>query len=192
MSIRSSLLAALLGLLALGGPSTGATMYYLPDGVLAQMATAIVVGRVAGLAPRLDPARQLVVTAALIEVDEYVKTPAGAPPRLEVLTVGGRAGGLATLQPGAPRFQPGEKVLMYLVPDRDSRYRVLAMARGKYHVERAPGGDAELVRLDLEGLTQIDPSTGREIPADLIPAATGKVYLDDLVVTLRRSLAGRR
>jgi hypothetical protein len=173
--------------LVLAVPARAATMWFLPDAKLCSMAEVIVVGRVLSAAPELAPGRTLVQTRVRFAVTEYVKLPrasASKPPELEIITVGG----IEPRRPGAARFTPGEKALVFLAPGDDA-YRVLGLARGKYHVDAAAPGEPETVRLDLEGLTQLDPETGHEIPADLIPAASGRVYLDDLVATLRRTLS---
>jgi hypothetical protein len=195
METGNAVAAVLVALVALAAPSgvslaRAATLYYLPDARMVELAEAVAVGRVLLVSTRSDPASRRVTTRARVGVYEYVKAPAGSPPEIDVVTVGGHAAGLATLRPGAPRFRPGEKVLLFLCPGGDGTgtWRVLAMARGKYHVDREAGSGLETVRLDLDGLTQIDPATGRVVPADLIPAATGTVYLDDMVATLRRSL----
>ena len=163
-----------------------ATMFFLSDSKLCELATAVLVADVASVHAELAPDRSRVQTRTKLSAVEYVKAPAKPLPELDVVTVGGVAGGIETRRPGTPRFTKGERVLVFLAEVGDD-WQIVGLTRGKYHVETGEG--PATVRLDLEGLTQLDPATGREIPADLIPASAGRVYLDDLVATLRQSLA---
>ena len=162
-------------------------MYYLSDSKLLELAPAVVVGDVAGVHAEAVPGRKAVRSRARVNVLEYVKAPAGASAAIDVITPGGALAGVETRVPGAARFVAGERVLVFLAPSGEDAWRVVGMSRGKYHVDTSGGGPAT-VRLDLDGLTQIDPTTGRELPADLIPASAGRVYLQDLVATLRACL----
>jgi hypothetical protein len=168
-----------------------ATMVYLSDDKLADLATAIVVATVTDVRMEPDPGSNLVLTHARVAVQEWVKGGDRETTSIVVTAVGGVVRRRATLQPGSPRFFVGEKVLLFLATLGATEYRVIAMARGKYHVEAEPRGGQEVVRQDLTGLTQVDPQTGQEIPASLLPAARGKVYLNDLVATLRQHIRAR-
>lgn len=167
-----------------------ATMFYLPDAKLCEISPVIVVGDITAVHAEVVPGANRVQTRATLTVAEYVKAPSPALPEIEIVTAGGVAGGIETRRPGAPRFVKGERVLVFLAAQPDG-YGVVGLARGKYHVQTDGDGPAT-VRLDLDGLTQLDSETGREIPADLIPASAGRVYLDDLVYTLRRAVVGAR
>jgi hypothetical protein len=168
---------------------SAATMFYLPDAKLCEISPVIVVGDITAVHGERVPGSNHVQTRAALTVVEYVKAPTPALPEIEIVTAGGVAGGIETRRPGAPRFVKGERVLVFLAPQPDG-YGVVGLARGKYHVQ-VDGDAPATVRLDLDGLTQLDPESGREIPADLIPASAGRVYLDDLVATLRRIVIAR-
>jgi hypothetical protein len=165
-----------------------AVMQYLTDQKLCELASIIVKGRIVSVMPVLLPGGTKVMTRARLLADDYIKGPPDAPQELELVSVGGQVGDVATLCPGMPRFRAGEKVVVFLCPCEENAYRVLALSRGKYLVERHPDNGAEVVTLDLSGLTQIDPGTGEEVQADLIPACHGKVYLEDFVSTLKRAV----
>jgi hypothetical protein len=183
--------SALLFSLLFVAHASAATMYFLSDAQMCKMAGAIVVGNVAEVTAFIPLDRPQVRTRVRLEVVEYVKAPAEPKAELEILVPGGVTRELVTQRPGAPRFEKGEKVLVFLAPSGDA-WRVIGMTRGKYSVLPAGPGESETVRLDLDGLTQLDPETGQEVPADLIPAAAGRVYLADLVATLKASIeAGR-
>lgn len=181
--MRRALLLALL----FAAHARAATMYFLSDAQLCRMAGAVVVGVVADVAPFLHPERRQVVTRVRLDVVEYVKAPADPRSELEILVPGGATRELVTQRPGSPRFAKSQKVLVFLAP-QDDAWRVIGMTRGKYEVLPAGPGEGETVRLELDGLTQLDPDTGQEVPADLIPAAAGRVYLADMVATLKRSV----
>jgi len=169
-----------------------AVMQYLTDQKLCELASIVVMGRITSVESVLASDSKTVLSRARLASIEYIKGPADPPSELELVSVGGQVGDLATLCPGMPRFQTGEKVVVFLCPYDERSYRVLALSRGKYVVEHHPQNGAEVVKLDLVGLTQIDPQTGEEIPADLIPACHGKVYLEDLVSTLKQAVVASR
>lgn len=183
--MRRWLHIALLLALALAPSARATTLVYLPDAQLYEMAGAVAVGRIVDLRTVVtQQAPMRVSTIARLHVDQWVKAPPEAPSDVEVITTGGQRGSLMTHRPGAARFTVGERVFVYLDFKDSGPMRVLALGRGKYRVEVDADGD-DRVRLDVEGLTQIDPLTGRTIPGDLIPAARGQVYLQDLVDSLR-------
>lgn len=169
------------------GVARAATMFYLSDTKLCALSSVVLVADVLSVEPELVNARTRVITRVRLAAVEYVKAPAQPTPEVEVVVTGGTAQGIETRRPGEPKFVKGERVLVFLGPGSDDAYHVVGMTRGKYHVQSDDAG-ASTVRLDLEGLTQLDPATGREIPADLIPASEGRVYLEDMVATLRQSL----
>lgn len=171
--------------LAVSTPLKAATMFWISDTQLCALASVVLVADVADVTAELSADRTRVFTRVRLSAVEYVKATAPVA-ELDVVITGGTAGGVETRRPGEPKFVKGERVLVFLAPaGRD--YRVVGLTRGKYHVREVEGEPAT-VRLDLDGLTQVDPVTGREIPADMIPAAEGRVYLSDMVATLRQSL----
>ena len=170
------------------GPARAATMFYLSDANLVALAQVVVVADVLSVKAETSADHSRVMTRARLAVVEYVKAPKDPRPELDVVTTGGVYGGIETRRPGEAHFAPGERVLVFLGESGDE-WRVVGMTRGKYHVKPGEDGAPSTVRLELDGLTQLDPSTGREIPADLIPASEGRVYLDDMVAALRQSLA---
>lgn len=186
---RASLWIRISIAVALGGslPARAATMFYLSDVELCALSSVVLVADVVSVLPDLAPGHTAVRTRVKLAAVEYVKAPAPPLPELEIVTTGGTAGGVETRRPGEPRFVKGERVLVFLAAAGED-HRVVGLTRGKYHVKPGDGGEPATVRLDLDGLTQLDPATGREIPADLIPASEGRVYLDDMVATLRQSL----
>lgn len=167
-------------------PVQAATMFWLSDTQLCALAEVVLVADVADVSAELSHDRTRVFTRVHLLAVEYVKAPEQPMAELDVVITGGTAGGVETRRPGEPKFVKGERVLVFLA-HAGSDYRVVGLTRGKYHVHEAEG-EAATVRLDLDGLTQLDPATGREIPADMIPASEGRVYLSDMVATLRQSL----
>jgi len=144
--------AWILGLLLLGAPLPAAAMSYAPmaDADLLEQSEAVVLGRVARAGP--VPGRELDETLYRVDLDRVVK---GAPAARSIeLTVPGgfapeQAGTL--IVPGAPRFDPGERVLLFLATGKGGRYRIHQLGLGAFHVRRtAAGMDVTLQALDQE------------------------------------------
>lgn len=170
-------------------------MLHCSDGLLCRASRAIVVGRVESSRPGWDANRRHVLTRVTLAVDRWVKTPVGEPPtRIDVVHTGGSLDGRTTYQPGAPRFQVGERVLLFLAGGApslgDGSYSVLGLARGKYRIETDVETGRLVAAMDAEGLLFIDPATGRPEAPGLLPSGPGRVDLADLVAELGRMAAG--
>jgi hypothetical protein len=123
-------LAALL--VACAVPATAATFVATSVEEAARSSDAVVRGRVVSTASRLTRDGRGVVTEVEIAVDGAWK---GAPDAAVKLVVrGGRVGRIAQVVDGAPTFEPGEEVVVFLGRRGDS-WRVMGQALGKYRVE---------------------------------------------------------
>ncbi|HSW12671.1 MAG TPA: matrixin family metalloprotease [Solimonas sp.] len=137
-------------------PLSATAASYAPMGdadLLGQSAT-VVLGRVAHAGPA--PAQELDATLYRIEIDRILK---GSPGRRSLeLTVPGahapeQAGALVI--PGAPRFVPDERVLLFLDTGDSGRYRLNQFGLGAFHVRRAGDGTPLALRaLEHEPLTR--------------------------------------
>jgi hypothetical protein len=143
---RRRLLAAALALLA--GPALASVSIDVPPEGLARRADAIVEGTVVRSASGFDPRRGTLSTYVTLEVDT-VHRGILEPGPLVLREVGGRHGSLIHEVDAAPRYEPGERVVVFLEVTRDGAWRTAGMFYGKFRIDPHPTG-ARAVR-DLEG-----------------------------------------
>lgn len=82
-----------------------------------------------------------------------------APQTIAVRLIGGRAGNIISSVPEAPRFQPGEEVVLFLEPAPAGEFTVTSWAQGTFRICRDPLSGAERVTQDSAGLPVFDPAT---------------------------------
>ncbi len=177
--VASLLSAALLGS-ALGPTPAAATAFVrLGDGALADRSPVIVEGRVLALAAAPG---ELPAIDYQIEVERTIRGPAMGS--LVVRVPGGvRADGVGLAIPGAPKFRPGDEVLLFLRPRGDGTFALQQLLLGAFRIER--DGPRRIARRDLAGGHEMD-LPGRSGVAPL-PAEAPR----DLAA-FRRWLAARR
>lgn len=134
----------------------------LPD--LVAGAEAVVQGRVLAVESFWDPARIVIVSEALIEVEELLV--GDAPSVVVVKTWGGVVGDYAVEAVGFPKFEPGERLLVFLATEPgDTVARVLGYQQGQFRIVHRPDGqevavpalDAGAFLLDRSGRTVSPP-----------------------------------
>jgi hypothetical protein len=129
----------LLLLVALAAAPLSAATYVMPsDEALADQAPVIAAVRIADVGPA--PARAGAATDYLVEVEEVVKGDLLAGTAVVRVPGGEAEGGIEVRVSGAPHFAPGERALLFLVPNRDGSYGVLHLFLGAFHGVSA-GGD---------------------------------------------------
>ncbi|MBI4481475.1 MAG: hypothetical protein HY652_01160 [Acidobacteria bacterium] len=138
--------------------------------IVLQMSLEELAGRsdavVHGLAERSwsawDDERGKIYTYTLVRVDDSLKGPWRE--RIVVKELGGTVGDMTMTVGGAPEFQPGEEVVLFLVLDRQGDFRTLGFTQGKFEVQ-TEGGQKVVVRR-TEGATIVTPDG---LPARLEP-----------------------
>jgi hypothetical protein len=128
-----------LALVASAGPPAAAATFAAPSvEEMARSSDAVVRGRVLDVASRPDGAGRIVT-----EVDVAVATiwKGAAEATVRFVVPGGRAGGLALRVDGAPTFEPGEEVVLFLSRSSGA-WRVNGHALGKFRVEGAEARSA--------------------------------------------------
>jgi hypothetical protein len=89
---------------------------------------------------------------------EVLAAEKGTLPRfVKVRTPGGRVNGIASHVEGAPRFQPGEEVYLFLWSPAGEPYRVLGWAQGTFRIRRDPSTKRERVTQDSSAIPVFDP-----------------------------------
>jgi len=100
-----------------------------------------------------------IVTEVRVEVFHMVKGGEGSPAEFEFTVYGGILDGRGSAISGAPAFERGEEVLVFLGPENDVGLRTaIGLSQGKYSVRIEDG--RKVAYRNLEGLRLVDPETG--------------------------------
>ena len=140
---------ALAILLLVMAPVAGATVLLaLEVEDLAVMAPVVLVGKVNAVESGWNPDRTRIHTRVLITPIEVLKGPAELG-TVKVKFLGGKAGDTVASLPGAPRFEVGEKVLVFLEPRKDKDgYLPVGFYQGKFKVFTDPDTKQEMLLRD--------------------------------------------
>ena len=115
---------------------------------LAQMSPVVLVGEVNTVESGWNPGKTRIHTRVLITPVEVLKGPADLG-TVEVKFLGGQVGETVAQLPGAPRFEVGEKVLVFLEPRKDQDgYLPVGFYQGKYKVFTDPATKKEMLLRD--------------------------------------------
>lgn len=168
MHIR--LLPALAGLLvatvlSAAAPARATTVHPFSLDELIYVADRIVVGQVLSTDAAFTRDGGLIVTTVELQVDEVLKGPAAAEP-LAIQVLGGEASGLALRVEGAPSFDPGEQVLLFL-EEGPHGLEVLGWAQGKLDLQWNTAAGALYAH---RGVLVAGPDTVDWMPAGGTPA----------------------
>jgi len=183
MALRLGVFAFAFAFALAGGPARARAAVVLPLSVedLARRADAVVRGVAADTQAVRSADGKQIFTVTTVQVDLALK---GAPPlELEVLTPGGTVGHLTQSVAGAPRFVPGEKVILFLRSLGEGRFRVDGMALGKFEVVSS-SGTRTLVRRRAEGLSVVGPD-GVVRPAPVVEPVPEEDFLERVRAALR-------
>lgn len=161
-------------------PVAGATVLLaLEVEDLAIMSPVVLVGEVNTVESGWNPDRTRIHTRVLVTPIEVLKGPADLG-TVKVKFLGGNAGDTVSSLPGAPRFEAGEKVLLFLEPrkDRDG-YLPVGFYQGKFKVFTDPDTRREMLLRD-----------GPDLGVKLVGGAAGRPErvktLDEVRVILQR------
>jgi hypothetical protein len=119
---------------------------------LANRAESIVIGTVADVTPRFNEARSLILSDVTLAVDETI---AGASVSyVTVSEYGGRVGDVELVVPGLPRFERGDRVMLFVCRDALGLPRTCGAAQGRLRV--VEGGDGTLRAVGVTGDGPVD------------------------------------
>jgi Matrixin/Divergent InlB B-repeat domain len=123
--------------LALCAQASATIVVPLSEDSLVEEAVAIVIGHVTAIQANYDRPHATIFTNVTVTVEEVLK---GAIPIGEITLHerGGSFGDLHSWVGGSPSFVLGEKVLLFLRPDRHGRLRVAHLYQGKFTVSWDP------------------------------------------------------
>lgn len=146
MTARRLVLTVLAAGCVAAGPALATTYVMVDDPVLADQAVAVVDAQIVSVEPA--PLAGRPATDYTIEIERLI---AGSAPgtTLIVRVPGGvRPDGIGFHVYGAPRFAPGERALLFLVPRTDGTFGILHLALGAFH-RTARAGVPPLALRDL-------------------------------------------
>jgi len=127
MTIRRGLLAILM--LSLAKTVLAASFIVPTDRELVRQASAIVIASALASRAELDDGH--IVTITTMSIEDVIKGDV-ANGMIEVYEPGGSYKDRVTMIPGVPRFNDGDRYLLFLIPTRDGRWHVLDLVLGKF------------------------------------------------------------
>ena len=173
-------------LLVAAVPASGSTFIHISRGELAKRASAVVVGNVLSVESFWTRSGQIIVTEAMVEVEDAVL--GEGPSVVRVRTFGGTVNGYTVEAHGFPTFSQGERLLLFLEPDAKVAdvSRVLGYQEGMYRVATDKAGREIAYPVVDDGAAVIDV-TGKPV------APARPIALDELRHEIRENarLAGR-
>jgi hypothetical protein len=136
--MKRSVLIALLLLMVASVPGGASTFLEMTQKDLVRASAAVVQGRVLEVNSFWEPSGRIIVTEALVRVEEAVF--GQAPSVVVVRTFGGRVGDFVVEAHGFPKFLVNEHVLLFLEPEQDGASRVTGYQQGQFRIVRDKAG----------------------------------------------------
>lgn len=184
--MRRSLRWVSLALLVAAVPANASTFLHVSRGELTARAEAVVVGTVLEVESFWSDDGRVILTEAKVLVEEAL---VGEPASVALVrTFGGTVNGFTVEAHGFPTFAKGERLLLFLEPDRRARgaHRVLGFQEGKYRITTDKAG-REIAEPTVDAHARLLTADGRPAPA---PRAVALETLRDEILELGRR-AGR-
>jgi hypothetical protein len=145
--VKRLLIGALLFALA-AAPMAASTFEAMTQKELIAASEAVVQGQVLKVHSFWDASGRMVMTEALIRVEDTIL--GQAPSIVRVQTFGGNVDGFIVEAAGFPEFKAGERMILFLSPEKDGIARVAGYQFGQYHVRRDKAGvELAVPALDL-------------------------------------------
>lgn len=163
-------------LLAVALPLGASTFLSMSAQDLVRGSAAVVQGQVLKVSSFWEPSGRIIVTEALVQVEEKVF--GDAPSVVVVRTFGGTVGGFTVEAHGFPKFRANERLLLYLEPERDGASRVTGYQQGQFRIVRDRAG-VELAIPTVDGGSNLVMRDGR------VGAAVKTMRLDELKESIR-------
>lgn len=172
---HSSWIGVFLLALAVVAPASASTFIALDQRELVAQSDAIIQGRVLKVSSFWSPSGRLILTEVMVQVEEKIL---GDAPGVVVLrTAGGTVGGYTVEAHGFPKFEVGERAILFL-QNSSNVAEVTGYRQGQYQIVR-----------DKSGIEMAVPTLGpgvRLLHRDGTPAAAPKAMrLDEFKTQLR-------
>lgn len=173
----------LLLVMAVAVPVGASTFLKMTQKDLVRDSAAVIQGQVIKVSSFWDPTGRIVMTEALVRVEEKVL--GDAPSVVVVRTFGGTVGNFTVEAHGFPKFQTNEHLLLYLEPEQDGASRVAGYQQGQFRVVRDKAGvELAIPAVDGANIVTRDGSVAAPVKA---------LRLDELKQSIRNEArrAGR-
>jgi metallopeptidase family M12-like protein len=144
-SVMRWLAAFSIAVLLLARPVRGATYLVSGDRELIAASRGIVAGTVIDTYARASR-DGLIETVTEVRIEERIKGVAADAPTLRIVQWGGRLGARWMIEPGAPRYARGERVLLFLDRTPHGDWTTHALALGSFRFDRDTEGNTVLNR----------------------------------------------
>lgn len=135
--MKKSVLGSLCALVLAAVPAGASTFLAMPLDELVAESEAVVEGRVIEAHSFWNAERTAILTEAVLEVDSSLV--GAAPAYVNLRTFGGRVGDYRIEAHGFPTFAVGERLVLFLEPERDGAHRVLGYQQGQYRIQEEKG-----------------------------------------------------
>jgi hypothetical protein len=119
-------------------PLAASTFVAMNHAQLIAESQAVVQGQVLKVHSFWDPTGRVVMSEALVRVEETIL--GEAPSIVRVQTFGGNVDGFIVEASGFPEFKPGERMILFLSSEKDAVTRVTGYQFGQYRVQRDKAG----------------------------------------------------
>jgi hypothetical protein len=163
--MKRCLMAAVLCVLAALPAGASTFLFMSPEELVAQ-SEAVVQGRVVEVASFWNAEHTAILTEAVVQVEEKVL--GDAAPYVRLLTFGGQVADYRIVAHGFPTFQQGERLLVFLEPQRDGVHRVLGYQQGQFRIRgNAQGQEMAVSTLDADVRVLKRDGTQAPVPASM-------------------------
>lgn len=136
--MRRLLSLALLMMVMAGIPAGASTFLAMNQRELVRDSAAVIEGEVLQVHSFWDSKGQIMITEAIVKVTDAVFGEPGSA--VVVRTFGGTVEGYNVKAEGFPTFNRGERLLLYIEPERDGAHRVAGYQQGQYRIVRNKEG----------------------------------------------------
>ena len=179
-------ITVLIALFALVKPSTATTAVLLTDGQLAASSRVIVVGEVISVKSQWGAENQNIYTYVKVHVSRAIKGELKSD-QIVFKQLGGRVGEASTVIFGAPTYQAGQRVLLFLDTAANGTLRVAHLFQGKYDIVDDQSSGKTLVerKIDRDSVNLLGP----EESPDITNAATFGSFTKKIKRVLREQAA---
>lgn len=181
--MRVKRLSIVLFLFALATLPLGASTFVAMDKAeLIANSEAVVQGTVLKVNSFWDPSGRIVMTEAMIRVEDTIVGKAASVVRVQ--TFGGDVDGFRVEAHGFPEFKVGERMILFLAAENDGFTKVTGYQFGQYHVRRDKAGvDYAVSAIGLD--TNVVTKDGR--PFSRPQAVRLDTFKANVLATARRS-----
>lgn len=170
--MKRVLVVGLLLLAVVSLPGGASTFVKMSQKELVQDSELVVVGRVLSTNSYWEKTGTVIVTEAMIQVEETVF--GDGPTVVKVLTFGGEVGGFHVEAAGFPEFEVNERVLLFLEPEQDGLARVAGYQQGQFRIVRDKAGVELAVPAYEDGAHLVTLDGRRAAPAKAVALETLK------------------